>query len=408
MAHLHHGHAQTLPVGSLLLGPGEHRLRQHGRPGAEVVHPCSCVLASPSTAPSMRRSMPTSRRRRPPGSVARPGCCGRGWRCPDRRCRTRVPPVADQHDLIFSSVTCTAPHQRPLRFDVWIAITPWPPRPVAAGNPRDRRALAVAVLGGGQDMALVEDDQRDHLLVIGPRRMPRTPAAVRPMGARRILAKRMPLPAGAEQHDVALPSVIATSTRRSSSRRSTAMMPLVRGRENADSGVFLTVPRRGHEDELLVVELAHRQHRVDALALQRQQIDDRLAARAAADLRQFVDLEPVALAAAGEAQQIVSWLLATNSLSMKSSPLTWSRELAAAAAALGLVGIVQRLGLHSRVGQGDHHVLVGDQVLDGEIAVILVDLGAARSPYCSLIRLSSSRITWRRALGVGRISVDPE
>jgi hypothetical protein len=38
------------------------------------------------------------------------------------------------------------------------------------------------------------------------------------------------------------PSVIATPTSRSSGARSTAMMPVVRGRENAASGVFFTVP----------------------------------------------------------------------------------------------------------------------------------------------------------------------
>ncbi len=37
-------------------------------------------------------------------------------------------------------------------------------------------------------------------------------------------------------------SVMATSTSRSPSLRSTAMMPLVRGREKFVSGVFLTVP----------------------------------------------------------------------------------------------------------------------------------------------------------------------
>ena len=82
------------------------------------------------------------------------------------------------------------------------------------------------------------------------------------------------------------------------------MMPLVRGRENAVSGVFLTVPLAGrHEHEVLLVELLDRQHGVDLLALlQRQQVHHRLAARAAAGLRQLEHLQPVDLAAIGEAQ----------------------------------------------------------------------------------------------------------
>ena len=62
--------------------------------------------------------------------------------------------------------------------------------------------------------------------------------------------------------------------------------------------------RRRHEDEAAVVEFAHGLHRRDALTLaELQQVDDRLAARAAARQRQLLDLEPVALAAVREAQQ---------------------------------------------------------------------------------------------------------
>src|SRR5690606_23702527 len=58
--------------------------------------------------------------------------------------------------------------------------------------------------------------------------------------------------------------------------------------------------------ELVFLEFMNGQHRVDALALlERQQIDDRSAARAAARLRQLIDLEPVQLARAGKTQQRV-------------------------------------------------------------------------------------------------------
>ena len=61
------------------------------------------------------------------------------------------------------------------------------------------------------------------------------------------------------------------------------MMPLVRGRENADSGVFFTVPCAvAMNMKCSSSNCLHRQHGGDLLAfLQRQQIDDRLAARAA-------------------------------------------------------------------------------------------------------------------------------
>ena len=53
-------------------------------------------------------------------------------------------------------------------------------------------------------------------------------------------------------------------------------------------------------------------------------------------------------------------------------------RLAASAAALGLV-VGERLGLGvAGAGHGDHHVLLGDQVLDGEVEVAGLDLGLAR------------------------------
>ena len=54
--------------------------------------------------------------------------------------------------------------------------------------------------------------------------------------------KRIALPAEVNSMMPWLPSVMSTPMSWSSSRRSTAMIPLVRGREKSTSGVFLTVP----------------------------------------------------------------------------------------------------------------------------------------------------------------------
>ena len=115
--------------------------------------------------------------------------------------------------------------------------------------------------------------------------MPRTPVASRPMGRTSSSWKRMALPPLDEQHDFARPSVSADAhqavVRR---RRSTAMMPLARGRENADSGVFFTVPwlvamnTKCSSSNCLMGSTAL----IFSPSSQRQQVDHGLAARAAA------------------------------------------------------------------------------------------------------------------------------
>ena len=89
------------------------------------------------------------------------------------------------------------------------------------------------------------------------------------------------------------------------------MMPALRGLLNSSSAVFLTVPMDGRHEHVVVgreaAEFAgQRQHHGDLLAvLQREHVDDRLAARVARALRHFPDLEPVDAAAVGEAQDVV-------------------------------------------------------------------------------------------------------
>jgi len=72
--------------------------------------------------------------------------------------------------------------------------------------------------------------------------MPRTPAESRPIARTSCSGKRIALPPLVTSTISRCPSVSATPTSLSFSRRSTAMMPLARGRENEVSGVFFTVP----------------------------------------------------------------------------------------------------------------------------------------------------------------------
>ena len=86
------------------------------------------------------------------------------------------------------------------------------------------------------------------------------------------------------------------------------MMPPARGLLNAERSVFLTTPLRVPIiDELLAFvggELPDRQERRDLLAfLHRDQVGDRLALAAGADVGNLVDLEPVAAAAIREDHQ---------------------------------------------------------------------------------------------------------
>ena len=213
----------------------------------------------------------------------------------------------------------------------------------------------------------------------GARRTPRTPAASRPIGRTSASWKRIALPPLVHSRISRVPSVSATPTRRSSSRRSTAMMPEARGRENADSGVFLTVPRlvamntKCCSSNCLIGSSAL----IFSPSLERQQVDDRLAARAAPGLRQLEHAQPVDLAAVGEAQQRVVGV-GDEELLDEILVLDRGRRLAAAAAPLRLVvGHRLRLGV-ARVRQRHDHVLRLDQVFGREVEVIAADLGAAR------------------------------
>ena len=135
---------------------------------------------------------------------------------------------------------------------------------------------------------------------------------------------------------------------------------------------------RREKHELVVLERLHRQHGADALTFfERQQVHDRAAARTGRRLRHLIDLEPVRLAATREAQhgvvrardeQLVDEVLVLDA----------GGRTAAAAAPLRLIDI-GRLRLRiARVRQRDDNHLLGDEVLDREVVVVLDDLRAAR------------------------------
>ena len=120
----------------------------------------------------------------------------------------------------------------------------------------DRRALAVAVLGGGQHRSASRPRPPASRSRAAPSSsiMPRTPRALRPIGRTSFSSKRTALPPSAEQHHV----VLAVGERGAdqgvavvevdgddAGRRAVARI--------RTSGVFLTVPMRGrHEHEVVV------------------------------------------------------------------------------------------------------------------------------------------------------------
>ena len=77
---------------------------------------------------------------------------------------------------------------------------------------------------------------------LAPKRMPRTPLAVRPMARTSDSLKRAALPALEHNITSLVPLVMAAPISVLSSSKSSAISPLGRGRENCSRAVFLTVP----------------------------------------------------------------------------------------------------------------------------------------------------------------------
>ena len=144
------------------------------------------------------------------------------------------------------------------------------------------------------------------------------------------------------------------------------------------NSVFLTRPLRGREGEVLVLgEVAGRDHRHHLLAVaQRQHVDQRPALRGPRALGQLVDLEPVDLAAVGEEEQEVVGRADVQVLDVVVLLHVHPHHPDAAAVLLAVGGQRQALDV-AGVGDRDHHLLVGDHVLDVHVALEVGDLGAA-------------------------------
>ena len=135
---------------------------------------------------------------------------------------------------------------------------------------------------------------------------------------------------------------------------------------------------RGGEQQVLVLgELAAADDARDLLAvLERQQVHDRGAARLARTLGQLMDLQAVDLALVGEEQHVL--VGARDEHLVDDIVLFEVRSGHALAAAL-----LRAVGGHgdalhvAGMGDGDDHLLVGDEVLDVERALGGLDLGAA-------------------------------
>src|SRR3954471_17681087 len=238
-------------------------------------------------------------------------------------------------------------------------------------------ALAVAVVAHHQQGGVApHDDHADHLVTLlqldplhpggGPAHFPHVPV---------VEPDAHPLTGG--EHDVAV---------RVAHLYVDQLVPVL-DVDGADPvGAHVAVGREqgllhralaGSEDETAVVgELPHRHQRRDLLALlDGDAVDHWLAPGRAPGLRDLVHLEPVELPLVGEEEQVVVGAGDEQVL----HPVI-GLEVGAVEppppATLPLVGGDRDPLDVARVGDGDDHVLFGDQVLDRELALVAQDLGS--------------------------------
>ncbi len=248
-----------------------------------------------------------------------------------------------------------------------------------AGVLRDRGALAITVLGGGEHRhgLVVCNQQRDDFLAAGELHAAHT-ACHAPHRPHVLLVETHGLAGVGEQHDV-LPAF--------RERNADQVVPLfqihrddsgrARARKIGKRRLLDRAVGRGHEYVLVFVELLDRQDRGYLFAVhERQQVDDRFAAAGAPALRHVVDLDPVQSPAIGETQHVV---VGIGDEQVVDEIVFLGRRglLAAAAALLGPV-VCERLGLHvACVRQRHHHVLGRNQVLHAQVLGVHHDLAAA-------------------------------
>ena len=140
----------------------------------------------------------------------------------------------------------------------------------------------------------------------------------------------------------------------------------------------------GENYEAPFLKLAHREKRRDFFTgFQIEQIDDRLAARRPARLRQFVDFDPIHLADGGEEENVGVHRRDEQRLD-KILFLGRGADLAFAAAPLCPVER-HRIALDiTFMGDRHRHVFVDDHILDGNIFRVIDNL---RAPLIAIIFL---------------------
>ena len=244
-----------------------------------------------------------------------------------------------------------------------------------------RRALAVAVLGGGEHalrLVVLRHQHGDDALTVFEVHAAHA-ARIAPHRAHVRLAEAHRLAGVGEQHDVALAV---------GDRHADEVVTIVEARgDDADAarvgegrqrGLLDRALGGGHEDVVLLIELGDRQHGGDLLALdERKEVHDRLATGVARAFRHFVHLEPVHAAPVGEAEDVVVGI--GDEELVDEVVVLHARRLLAAPAALLCAVVGERLALEvAAVRQRDDHVFRCDQVFDVDLGGVEHDLRTAR------------------------------
>src|SRR2546425_3175753 len=232
-------------------------------------------------------------------------------------------------------------------------------------------AFAHALLGDGEQRRRAADHhQVHHLVLLVERDAPDAPG--RPAHVAHVLlveAEARPVPRGESEVVAAVGHlhvdelVAFLDVDRPDADR--ARVP-----EFGEPGLLHDALLGGEEQELVLGELPHRHERGDALVrLHGDAVHHGFAARGAGGLGDLVHLEPVALPLLREEHHVVVGRGDEQVLDPV-VVLGVGGDHALAAAALAPVGGRRETLDVAGVGHGDHHVLFGDQVLDGELALV--------------------------------------
>ncbi len=147
--------------------------------------------------------------------------------------------------------------------------------------------------------------------------------------------------------------------------------------EIGQAGLLHRTVGRGKKHVFVLDKLGDRQNRIDLLTVfQRQQINDRLAARSRTSLRHIVYLHPVHAPLIGEAQDEIMGI--GDEQVVDEVIILVLGCLTAAATALLRTIFVHLLRLHvAAMRQGHHHILGRNQVFHAHVMRVRDDLAAA-------------------------------